>query len=753
MAAPTITQPFDDVPKMQTSGKQASGSTSNDHVRQELLASESIHLRTLCEIMTDTPLHFEEQIHRALQEGLAMLHLDLGIVSNIEGNKYTVLFFSPSRAPIQKGQVFDLNSTYCTLTIDKRDVVAIDRMADSQYSGHPCYSSFGLESYIGVPVLVEGAPYGTLNFSSTVPRSTPFSEADRNFVRLMGRWVGTCLSSNFREKELQSYRTELENLVTARTAALRKTNKRLLQEIEENTRARQALTKQQSFLNTLIETIPLPVFYKDTSGRYLGCNRAFEHFSQRKKSEIIGKTVYDLGPAEIADKYFEKDQKLFERGGTQQYEWSFRKNDGEDRNVIFQKATFEDEQGRLAGLIGTIFDITERKKMERQLFQAQKLQAIGTLSNGIAHDFNNILSAIMGYTELARMKLSESSQVRTDLDKIHTAGRRAVELVKQILTFSRQNTPTTQPVKVGPIIEEVLKLMRASLPATIEIRSTIQKDVTILADPTQLHQVLMNLCTNSGHAMVVEGGILEVTLDTTIIKSDPVYAEAGLPKGSFMKLQVRDTGAGIPQNIIDRIFDPFFTTKDTGEGTGLGLSVVHGIIKDLGGVIHVTSTPGTGSTFEILVPMAAGTNEPLFIDNKDRLLRGSESILFVDDEELLVDLGVRLLEKLGYSVTGCTSSREALNIFRENPDTFDLVITDETMPKMTGKMLAAELNQIRPKIPIILCSGFISSIEKEDAEAKGIKAFILKPILTRKMSRIVREVLDGTYSDSFQSDA
>ena len=737
---------------IQSSDKLISQISSEEHTQQNQLTRESAHLRTLCEIITDSPLHFEQQIHSALLEGLAMLRLDLAIVSNIVDDKYIILFFAPGEAPIKKNQIFDLNATYCALTVAHQDVVAIDHMAASQFSGHPCYSTFGLESYIGVPILVDGQPYGTLNFSSTVPRPTPFSETDRNFVRLMGRWVGTCLTANIREQELQSYHTELEDLVTERTSAIRKTNERLRNEIAENKRAQESLLKQQSFLQTLVETIPIPVFYKDISGRYLGCNKAFEDFSGKPRSEIIGKTVFEMAPKEIAERYYEKDHELFEHPGTQQYEWKFEKSDGEERAVIFQKATYENEKGQIAGLVGSVFDVSEKNKIDKQLIQAQKLQAIGTLSNGIAHDFNNILSAMMGYTELARMKLSDNSQVRTDLDKVYTAGKRAVELVKQILTFSRQSDQTIQPVQVGLLIEEVLKLMKASLPATIEIRGSIRPGVTILADPTRLHQVLMNLCTNAWHAMTAGGGILEVSLEPTTIAPHPLRPEAGLQPGPYMKLQVKDTGAGIPQEIIDRIFDPFFTTKVPGEGTGLGLSVVHGIIKDLGGEIHVTSKVGVGSVFEILIPMVAEVSESPFLARENALPRGSENILFVDDEEPLVELGKRLLEKLGYSVTGCTSSSKALAMFKDNPHKYDLVITDETMPKITGTMLAAELHQIRPEIPVILCSGFISSMSKDDVAAMGINAFLIKPILVKNMSEVVRQILDKTYSSEQQID-
>jgi PAS domain S-box-containing protein len=525
------------------------------------------------------------------------------------------------------------------------------------------------------------------------------------------------------------------------------TNKLLLEEVAKKNQARKSLLKQHSFLNTLIDTIPIPVFYKDISGRYLGCNQAFEHFSQKPRSEIIGKSVYDMGPIDIAEKYAKKDRELFENPGTQQYEWKFQKNDGEERTVIFQKATFEDQKGEVAGLIGSFFDITERKKMEKQLFQAQKLQAISTLTRGIAHDFNNILSTMMGYTELALIKLSDDSQIRADLDKVYSAGKRAAEMVKQIFAYSRQSDQTIQPVKVGPLIHGVLKLVQASLPATIKTRSSIRTEVTVLADPTRFRQALINLCAYSGQVLMAEGGVLEVTLDATILDSESMHAEAGLSDGPFMKLQIKSSGPGIPQNIFDPIFEPSFSLKDPSDSTDINLSRVHDFIKGLGGIIHVSNKPGEGSIFEILIPLVAGIGE-MTSPERGILPHGRESILFVDDTEPLVDLGKMLLEKLDYSVTGCTSSIEALAIFRDNPQKFDLVITDEKMPELTGTMLAAELSQIRPEIPIILCSDSLSFLDKDDdATAKGIKAFIPKPILTETMSKTVRKVLDGIYSD------
>ena len=542
----------------QNSDKSVSQDLGDNHCQQKTSTNENSPLQTLCGIITETPLNFENQVSRVLQEGLTMLRLDLGIISNISDNDYTILFFSPQEASLEKNQTFDLNETYCALTVKEKDVVDIDDVLDSPFSGHPCYSTFGLQSYIGVPLVVEGKPFGTLNFSSTFPRAAPFSEVEKNFVRLVGRWIGSCLESNIRNKELQSYRNELENLVKTRTTALKNTIQRLRQEILENKLAQKSLLEQQLFLNTLIETIPIPVFYKDISRRYLGCNQAFEHLLESPRSEIIGKTVFDIGPKEMDEKCDEEDRVLLNNPGTQQYEWTYPKSGDGERTVIFQKATFKDENGKIAGLVGSIFDITERNKIEKQLIQAQKLQAIGTLANGIAHDFNNILSAMMGYTELARMKLSEGDSTRNDLDKVYIAGKRAGGLVKQILSFSSKSDHSIQPVLVDPIIKEVLKQQQATLPETIKIRSSILTEVTVLADPSQLHQVLMNLCTNAGHAMRTKGGVLEVTLDSTLLESQSLFSQTGLPPGIYMKLQVKDTGTGIPPDIINRIFDPFF---------------------------------------------------------------------------------------------------------------------------------------------------------------------------------------------------
>ena len=390
----------------------------------------------------------------------------------------------------------------------------------------------------------------------------------------------------------------------------------------------------------------------------------------------------------------------------------------------------------------TIFrDTTELKSLETQLQQAQKMEAIGTLAGGIAHDFNNILSSVLGYTELALDDAEEGTRLRRNLQSVISAGERARDLVQQILTFSRQSEKMFSPIQVKFIIKEALKLLRATLPTTIEIRQDIQSNSLVFGDPTQIHQVLLNLCINADHAMREKGGILEVTLVDVDLDSLFIAKHPDMKPGTHLRLMVRDTGCGIPPHLLDRIFDPFFTTKDKGAGTGMGLSVVHGIVKTHGGAITVQSELGKDSVFNVFLPVIEKTIEREAPKEKP-LSTGTERILFVDDEILLVSLGKEILESLGYDVTTRTSSIEALELFKARSERFDLVITDMTMPNLTGDELALKLAAIRPDIPIILCTGFSHKITEERAKEMGIKAFLLKPILKDVMAETVRSVLD-----------
>jgi len=384
-----------------------------------------------------------------------------------------------------------------------------------------------------------------------------------------------------------------------------------------------------------------------------------------------------------------------------------------------------------------------KRKLEAELRQAQKMEAIGTLAGGIAHDFNNILSAIYGYTQLALIQVEGQEGAKTKLNEVLKASDRAKELVKQILTFSRQTEQELKPLNVTTVVKEVLKFLRASLPTSVEIRQDIRiNSGLVLSDPTQIHQVLMNLCTNAVQAMKEEKGVLEVNIEEVELDIEDVAGQPDLVPGPYIKLSVKDTGHGIDPANMERIFDPYFTTKKKGEGTGLGLSVVMGIVKSHHGMIRVESKPGKGSAFDMLPPKIQNA-VPVETEEKTLLPVGNECILMVDDEEVLAKMGQEMLEHLGYRVVVRTSSIEALEAFRANPERFDLVLTDRIMPQMTGFNLAAELREIRPDIPIILCTGFSDTNVMKSIKAMGINEVIMKPVLLDDLARTIREVLDA----------
>jgi PAS domain S-box-containing protein len=403
----------------------------------------------------------------------------------------------------------------------------------------------------------------------------------------------------------------------------------------------------------------------------------------------------------------------------------------------------EDDVHFLEAVANVLAGAIVHQRLEEQLRQTQKLEAIGTLAGGIAHDFNNILTAILGFTELALYDVPQDSAAWCNLQEAFTAGKRAKDLVQQILAFSRQSKQEYKPVQLHLIVKEALTLLRASLPATINIRQHIAPRAgTVLADPTQMHQVLMNLCTNAEHAMRETGGVLEVRLEAVEVDADFAAVHPELTPGPHLRLTVRDTGYGMKHEVMERIFEPFFTTKDLGEGTGMGLAVIHGIITSHGGAITVASAPGHGTTFEVYLPRIDRTAGPE-ARPEEAIPGGHERILFVDDEDALARLGQALLERLGYEITVRTSSIEALEVFRVAPQRFDLVITDQTMPNMTGEVLARELRRIRPDIPIILCTGFSYMMTAEKAQTLGIDAFLMKPLVTRDLGLAIRQVLDS----------
>ncbi len=402
-------------------------------------------------------------------------------------------------------------------------------------------------------------------------------------------------------------------------------------------------------------------------------------------------------------------------------------------------------------LIGLGIDITahkqaeqEKLKLESQLQQAQKMEAIGTLAGGIAHDFNNILGAILGYAEMAKDDSQPGSTVASDLEQVLEAGNRAKDLVQQILSFSRQNETDSillQPVR---LLMEAIKMLRPTLPATIEINQDLTSTTgLLLADPTQIHQIVLNLCTNAFHAMEETGGKLDISLKEVTLSSEDLVHQPDVKGGTFIQISICDSGSGIAPDIKSKIFDPYFTTKGKGKGTGMGLSIVHGIVKSYGGYISLYSELGQGTAFHVFLPVIE--NEDISeIKTVEQVPVGRERILFIDDEAILVEMGKDMLERLGYHVTVRSNSIEALETFKNQPDQFDLIITDQTMPGMTGSDIARIMLQIRSDIPIILCTGYSTIISEEKAKSLGIKEFAFKPLSQKNIAVLIRKVLDNS---------
>jgi len=411
-----------------------------------------------------------------------------------------------------------------------------------------------------------------------------------------------------------------------------------------------------------------------------------------------------------------------------------------------------DAGGKIISCLEIARNITDRKqaeeekrRLESHLQQSQKLESIGTLAGGIAHDFNNILSSIIGYTELALDDAEKGTLLEENLQAVYSAGERARDLVKQILAFARQSNEAKKPTRVDNIAEEALKLIRSAIPTTIEIRKKIESNSLVTGNATQVHQLFMNLCTNAAHAMEDSGGILEVGLVDVEVDAGSPLMQSGLKPGDYIKISVSDTGSGIDQDIIDSIFEPYFTTRGVGEGTGMGLALVYGIVESYSGKITVNSELGKGTTFCIFLPSTKkrGVYQP---DKQGELPSGNERILLIDDELPIAKMGSQILERLGYHVTVRTSSVEALELFRSKPNDFDLVITDMTMPNLTGDKLAVELMKMRSDIPVILCTGYSKKISDKTASEIGIKGFAYKPVVKVDLAKIVRKVLDETKS-------
>jgi PAS domain S-box-containing protein len=505
----------------------------------------------------------------------------------------------------------------------------------------------------------------------------------------------------------------------------------------------ETLRQYQALYRSLFEHSNDPMLTLSLDGKFTSVNRAMVSMLGWSREELVGRHYSMLAtPATLAQWDGRIRRALAGERLPQIFESEIRRQDGRVMPIECRTGFIRNEAGLPVGIQGTYRNLTERKRFVEQLRQSQKMQAIGTLAGGIAHDFNNILAVIIGYTELTTYGLPSTSPAWHNLQQVLAASKRAKDLVQQILTFSRKNEQERKPINLVPLIEEALRLLRASLPTTIDIRQELTVDIgTVLADPTQMQQVLLNLCANAEYAMRATGGQLYVGLEAVEGDAALTARHPELQPGPYLCLTVRDTGCGIGSELLERIFEPFFTTKQVGAGTGMGLAVVHGIVVGHGGTITVQSTPGSGTTFAIYLPRLPETAEG-DIPPEDVIPRGKGRILFVDDEDAIAHLGQALLEPLGYEVVVSNSSLAALETFRAAAHRFHLVITDQTMPAMTGEALAKALRQIRPDIPIILCTGFSHTMDAEKARALGIDAFLLKPLRAWELSATIQQVLE-----------
>ncbi len=484
------------------------------------------------------------------------------------------------------------------------------------------------------------------------------------------------------------------------------------------------------------------IMITDAQSRIVYINPAFTLLTGYTRRDVHGQTPRLLRKDRHDEPFYQEMRETLLREHLWKGTFTNRCKDGTTVELETVITAVFDDQGQLSNFVSAARDVTHEHQLEMQLRNAQKMEALGTLAGGIAHDFNNILSAIIGYTELGLLDAPEDSPVHDHFKQVLKAARRAADLVSQILTFSRRNARERQPLLLGPIIDEALKLLRGTLPTTVEIRKTLAEDMPpVMADTAQMHQIIMNLCTNASHAMREHGGALEVGLRPVSITALRTAWQSALKPGNYAELTVADTGHGMTPATLARIFEPYFTTKHGGDGTGLGLATVHGIVLLYEGAIHVDSTPGAGTRFTILLPVCPDEAIiPGFPDEQRMLQHGNQAhILVVDDEESIAKMIEATLTWLGYRVEAFTSSVKAYEAFKDAPDRYDAVITDQTMPTLPGAELARRLLAIRPELPIILCSGYSDAVDADSAKTLGIREFVMKPIAGRALAAVLQK--------------
>ena len=694
-------------------------------------------------------VQIDDILNTLMEKAMSVSQAQVGSVYMVESEKkrFRVLAVRGLESGPKENSYININESLASYVVVKKEPLLVEDIATDARTKRPNNPQYGSPSFVSMPIFIRDDVIAILNLSHKTSHQV-FDSNDRRILSIMISEIGFALEN----AQLHSQVVEQAKALQKHSMDLTESNDRLEQEIIECNRAKDLLEKSGENYRKILEAIDEGYFEVDLAGNLTFLNDSLCKILGYPRHTLLHMNNQHYTTPETAKKMYHDFNQIYRTGQSARIkDYEIIRKDGMKRIIQVYCSLMKDNQNQPIGFHGIVHDVSERlrvqeekKKLEAQIQQSQKMEAIGTLAGGIAHDFNNILSAIIGYTELAKSNLPEDSRVRSDMNKLLKAGDRAKDLVKQILTFSRNTEQEKRPVQIHPIIKEVLKLLRSTLPATIEIRQTISSTSMVLADPTQIHQVIMNLGTNAYHAMMKKGGVLEVSLTDIELDADYTARHLNTYPGPYLRLTVSDTGSGMEEKVINRIFEPYYTTKQKNGGTGMGLAVVHGIVKSHGGVITVYSKPGKGSTFNVFLPKfesAEGAEEAQI--RREKIQKGKEHILFIDDEPAIVDIGKGMLEHLGYTVQVRTSPIEALSAFRALSDKFDLIISDMTMPKMTGDELAKELMAIRPDIPIILCTGFSEHMNEEKAKAIGVRKFVMKPFIMREMAEAVRQVLDA----------
>lgn len=510
------------------------------------------------------------------------------------------------------------------------------------------------------------------------------------------------------------------------------------------------LKKSEQRYKTLFNSAGDAIFIHNPAGRLKDVNQAACDCFGYKREELLQMNMTDIESPVFAESIPGRNKEIRQQKQVI-FETAYMRKNGSFIPVEASSCltAYDDE----TSVLTIARDISERKKAEKdnkelrdRLQQAHKMETVGTLAAGIAHDLNNILFPVFGFAEMALDDVPENSEVYDNLKQLLKAAGRGRDMVRQILAFSRKSEQKPRPFQFGLIITETLKLLKAVLPSKVRIRRDItNKPLWVLADPTKIHQVIMNLCTNAVHAMSNQDGLLEIFLDQADSFPDDTFSgrvPAGLKQGDYLRLRIKDTGHGMEPGILERIFEPYFTTKKQGRGTGMGLSVVYGIIKGYGGEIIAESTPDFGSTFTVFLPLIDPETAGQETGSAETALTGRDHILLVDDEQMIADMLKQMLEKLGYRVTALTRSKDAFETFKAQPDFFDLLITDQDMPDMTGSELAGQIINIRPDVPVIICSGLNEKITLDQAGKSGIRMHLEKPVKRQQLAEAIRQVLD-----------